>query len=95
MRQRERQTSRWPRFEPLPAAEQEQNQRLDGYKQDRQRNDELWFRDQQPEIQRHADCGEEDTEQQTFERRDIGLEFVAIAAFGKQRAGNESAEAGR
>ena len=51
--------------------------------------------DQQPEIERHADCGEEDLEQQAFERRDVGLELVAIAAFSEQRAGNEGAERGR
>src|SRR3546814_18859358 len=42
------------------------------------------LRHQQFQVCRHADGNEEQAEQQTFERLDIGMEFMAKLGFGQQ-----------
>src|SRR3546814_3663976 len=42
------------------------------------------LRHQQIQVCRHADGNEEQAEQQTFERLDIGMEFMAKLGFGQQ-----------
>ena len=51
--------------------------------------------DEQPQVDGHADGGEEQPEQQALERLDVGLELVAVGRFSQQRAGDEGAERGR
>ena len=50
------------------------------------------LRGQHAEIDRHADGDEEHGKQQALERRDVGLDLVAIFGVGQQRAGDERAE---
>ena len=48
--------------------------------------------DQQIEIRRHPDRDEEQPEQQTLERLDVGFELVAILAVCEQQSRDEGAE---
>ncbi len=46
----------------------------------------------QAQVERHADGGEEEAEQQPFEGSDVGLELVAVGGVGEQHAGDERAQ---
>ena len=55
----------------------------------------LGLLDDQAQVERHADGGEEQAEQQALERGDVGLDLVAVVGVGEQHAGDEGAERGR
>ncbi len=87
--------ARRARLQPLPAAERIEHDRLDGDETGDEGENEARLLQDQPQVDRHADGGEEEPEQQPFEGLDVGLELVAVGGFGQQRAGDEGAERGR
>ena len=62
----------------MPTPESIENCRLHDYQRRGQREDLERLFDEQPEIERHADGGEEHTEQQPFEGLDVGLELMPV-----------------
>ena len=46
----------------------------------------------QPEVERHADGGEEQAQQQAFERGNVGHDLVAVVGICEQHAGDEGSE---
>ena len=92
LRQRDAEAARRAGLQPLPAPERVEDTGLDQDECRDESDHREWTGASMPRVERHADRGEEQPEQQAFERLDVGFELVAIGGFGQQRAGDEGAE---
>ena len=66
-------------------------QALDHHQRDHARDDDAPVLGHHLQVQRHAHAQEEEAQQQTTERLDVGFQLVAEARFGQQHAGHEGA----
>ena len=91
---RQRQTARTGRAKPLPAAEHVEDHALHDEQTGDEQKDVAGPLDEETQIERHSDGGEEHAEQQAFERLYVRLELMAVGGLGEQGARQKCAERG-
>ena len=95
LRQRQREQEALVGRETRPAAEPPQHRELAHDQHGDQRRHDPGALTDQREVDRRADAEEEQPEQQTLERFEVGFEFVAVFAGRQHDAGDEGAECRR